>query len=150
VSGFYCPRRSFYFDRFILHSGWYPDYLLRVFRKDAIEVRGVLPHEELCPTGSTGRLAGDIVHHPYADLFEHSAKINAYTRTASAELHRAGKRSSLARALGHGAGKFLKQYLVKKGFLDGRAGFVLALHGAWYSFQKYLRLAELDLKEHKP
>ena len=142
--GFFCPRRSFYLDRFLRHSGWYPDYLLRVFRLDSVEIRGMLPHEEFFPSGPTKRLQGDIVHYPYANMNEHIAKINSYAQIAAKELHKKGRRSGMGRAVGHGVGKFLKQYVLKKGFLDGRAGFVLATHSFFYAFQKYLRLMELN------
>jgi len=147
AGGFFCPRRSWYLDRFIRHSGWYPDYLLRVFRLDAVEIRGTLPHEEFHPTGPTRRLSDDIIHYPYADLAEHLDKINSYTTTAARELHARGRRSSLAKALAHGAGKFAKQYLLKQGFRDGRAGLVLAVHAFLYAFQKYMKLAELNERD---
>lgn len=144
ATGFFCPRRSWYLDRFIRHSGWYPDLLLRAFRLDAVEIRGTLPHEEFHPTGPVRTLAADIVHYPYADLAEHLDKINRYTSTAAAELHRKGRPSGLARALAHGAGKFAKQYLLKQGFRDGRAGLVLAVHAFLYAFHKYMKLDELN------
>jgi len=146
AAGFYCPRSSFYFNRFIRHGGWYPDYLLRVFRLDSVEIRGVLPHEEFHPTGRTARLTGDIIHYPYRDLSEHMAKINNYTRTSAQELYKKGKRAGIAKALAHGFGKSFKQYVLKRGFLDGRAGLILAVHAFIYSFQKYARLAEMSEK----
>ena len=142
IAGFFLPRRSFYYDRFIMHSGWYPDYLLRLFRGDAVEVTGILPHEEIRPTGKTEKLAGDIIHYPYRNLSEHLAKINSYTQTAAGELTRRGVSGSLSKALSHGLGKFLKHYVFKKGFLDGTAGFILALHAFLYGFHKYIRITE--------
>lgn len=142
AGGFFCPRRSWYLDRFIKHSGWYPDLLLRVFRLDSVEIRGMLPHEEFHPTRATGTLTGDIIHYPYADLAEHLDKINAYTTAAAKEMAIKGKRSSVAKALSHAIGKFLKQYLLKQGFRDGRAGLVLAIHSFLYAFQKYMKLLE--------
>ena len=145
TKGFFCPRRSWYLDRFIRHSGWYPDRLLRVFRLDGMEIRGTLPHEEFHPTGTTKNLDGDIIHYPYADLSEHLDKINAYTSTAARELAAKGRRAGVGTALGHAAGKFLKQYVLKQGFRDGRAGFVLAVHAFVYAFHKYMKLAETTL-----
>jgi glycosyltransferase involved in cell wall biosynthesis len=142
ISGFFLPRRSFYYDRFIHHSGWYPDYLLRLFHPDAVDVTGTLPHEEIHPRGKTKKLSGDIIHYPYKNLSEHLAKINAYTQTAAGELAARGVSASLTKALAHGLSKFLKQYLLKKGFLDGKAGFILALHAFLYGFHKYIRIAE--------
>jgi glycosyltransferase involved in cell wall biosynthesis len=143
AQGFLCPRRSYYFDRFIRHSGWYPDLLLRVFRHDKAVVGGSPPHEEYTVPGRTRRLSGDIVHYPYRDLAEHLAKINLYTQTAAEALHARGRQSSLTLALAHAAAKFLKQYVLKLGFLDGRAGLLLAVHGFLYSLHKYARVVEI-------
>jgi glycosyltransferase involved in cell wall biosynthesis len=142
TSGFYLPRRSFYYDRFIMHSGWYPDYLLRMFRPEAVEIRGTLPHEEIHPQGKTEKLSGDIIHYPYRDLAEHLSKINAYTQTAAGELAARGVSGSLFKGLSHGIGKFLRQYVLKLGFLDGKAGFLLAVHAFFYALHKYVRIDE--------
>jgi len=147
AAGFFCPRRSWYLDRFIRHSGWYPDLLLRVFRLDKVEIRGMLPHEEFHPTGPTRRLNGDIVHYPYEDLAEHLSKINAYTSAAAREMAAKGKRAGAGKALAHAVGKFAKQYLLKQGFRDGKAGLVLAVHSFIYAFQKYIKLAELNRRQ---
>lgn len=147
AAGFFCSRRSFYYDRFLRHGGWYPDWLLRAFRLDRAEIRGTLPHEEFHPTGPTRRLSGDIIHYPYADLAEHLAKINSYTGAAARELKARGRRCGLGAAVGHGAAKFLRQYVLKRGFLDGRAGFLLAVHAFIYAFHKYAKLAELGVAE---
>ncbi len=144
-AGFYCARRSFYYDRFIGHCGWYPDRLLRVFRADRMEVRTSGPHYSFHPLGPTGRVQGDIVHYPYAGLREHLDKINYYTQIAAAELAARGGRGGALAGLAHGLGRFCKIYLLKRGFLDGRAGLILALHGFIYAFEKYVRVAELHL-----
>lgn len=145
--GYYCPRRSWYLDRFIMHSGWYPDKLYRVFRHGRISIGGVRPHEELRPVGRAGELSGDIIHYPYENFFQHMGKINEYTQDAAEDLYSRGRRGSLTAAVGHGIGKFFKQYILKAGFLDGRAGFIVAVHGFFYTFQKYIRLVELEMKD---
>ena len=142
--GFFCSRRSFYFDRYLKHSGWYPDYLLRVIRKDGYDIQGADPHQHFEPIGPTGKLKGDIIHHPYVDLADHVARINTYTTMLARGMHAKGRRTGLAGALGHGFGRFLRLYLLKLGFLDGRAGLILAVNGGFYAFHKYLRLLELD------
>lgn len=149
LAGFWCSRRSFYFDRYLSHSGWYPDRLLRVFHKGRMELHASGPHYSFRPQGPTGRLQGDIMHHPYAGLHEHVAKINYYTQEAAQSLHEAGRKSDLLVALGHGLARFAKIYLLRRGFLDGRAGLVLAIHGFFYAFHKYLRVAELELEEER-
>ena len=149
VDGFYCARKSWYFNRFICHSGWYPDKLFRIFKPEGITIGGIRPHEELRPKNKAGELSGDIIHYPYENFNQHLEKINSYTQDAAEDLYSRGKRASLSAAIIHGLGKFFKQYLLKLGFLDGRAGFILAIHGFFYTFQKYIRLTELELKDKK-
>lgn len=149
VDGYYCPRRSWYLNRFIMHSGWYPDKLFRIYKRDGITIGGIRPHEELRPKNKAKEVSGDIIHYPYENFFQHLDKINCYTQDAAEDLYSRGKRSSLASALGHGFGKFFKQYILKAGLLDGRAGFIVALHGFFYTFQKYIRLVELEMKDKK-
>lgn len=146
MSAFLCPRTSFYFDRFLRHSGWYPDLLPRVFRLADTGVHVSGPHYGFEPRGKTRRLTGDIIHYPYENLKQHVDKINYYTQIAAEEMHAKGKRSGVAKALGHGLARFLKIYVFRRGFLDGKAGFVLAVNSFFYAFQKYIRLAELNQK----
>ncbi len=147
AAGFLCNRRSFYFDRYLRHSGWYPDRLLRVFHKGRMEVRASGPHYSFHALGLVGRLSGDIVHHPYADLSEHVAKMNYYCQEAARDLRDKGVRSGLGKALAHGLARFFKIYCLRLGFLDGRAGAILALHGFFYAFHKYVRVAEYELEQ---
>ncbi len=149
VAGFYCNRRSFYYDRYLRHCGWYPDRLLRVFNKQRMEVRASGPHYSFHPSMRTGRLHGDIVHRPYSGLHEHVAKMNYYCQEAAKDLRGKGKKSGLGKALAHGLARFFKIYVLRLGFLDGRAGAILALHGFFYAFHKYVRVAEYDLVENK-
>lgn len=79
MSAFICPRTSFYFDRFLRHSGWYPDLLPRVFRLADTGVHVSGPHYGFEPRGKTRRLTGDIIHYPYENLKQHVDKINYYT-----------------------------------------------------------------------
>jgi glycosyltransferase involved in cell wall biosynthesis len=142
ASAFLCPRTSFYFDRFLRHSGWYPDLLPRVFRlaDTAVHVSG--PHYGFETSGKTRRLNGDIIHYPYEDLKQHVDKINYYTQIAADEMFRDGKRTGVAASLGHGLARFFKIFILKRGFLDGKAGFVLAVNAFFYAFHKYIRLVE--------
>lgn len=143
TAAFEVSRRSFYFDRFLKHSGWYPDYLYRVFRPALLDVQVSGAHYSFHPRGNTSRLSGgDIVHYPYRNFSEHMDKINSYAQQAADEMKRKGKRGGLGKALGHGLFRFFKLYCLKLGALDGRAGFVNALAGSYYAFQKYIRVEE--------
>ena len=147
MSAFVCPRTSFYIDRFLRHSGWYPDLLPRVFRLADTGVHVSGPHYGFEPRGRTRRLTGDIIHYPYENLKQHVEKINYYTQIAAEEMHAKGKRAGVATALGHGLARFMKIYFFRRGFLDGKAGFVLAVNSFFYAFQKYIRLAEMGAKK---
>ncbi|MDQ7033170.1 MAG: glycosyltransferase family 2 protein [Desulfonauticus sp.] len=147
--GFYCRRKSFYFDRFLKHCGWYPDYLLRIFKLSKIKVTTSGPHWHFSLNGTTQKIPYEIIHYPYENLSQHLDKINYYTQIAAKELIQNNKTSSLSKALGHGLARFIKIYFLKLGFLDGRAGFILALHAFFYGFHKYIRVLELKLNENK-
>lgn len=142
VAGYFVPRSSFYFNRFMKHSGWYPDHLFRVFRAGRMEVTASGAHYHFTPLGETGRLTGDILHYPYESFRQHMEKINYYAEEGAKALRDKGRRGGLGPALLHGAGRFAKLYLLKLGLLDGRAGFYNAAAGAYYTFQKYIRIEE--------
>jgi glycosyltransferase involved in cell wall biosynthesis len=142
LAGYWVNRRSFYFNRFMKHSGWYPDRLLRVFRTDRMHVSASGAHYRFSPQGPTSRLHGDIVHYPYRNFAEHMDKMNSYAQQGADALRAKGRKGGVARALGHAGTRFLKLYLLKLGVFDGRAGFINACAGAYYAFQKYIRIEE--------
>jgi len=141
-AGFYIPRRSWYYDRFLTHSGWYPDYLLRCFRRGRMRVDVSGAHYSFHPLGETEKLAGDILHYPYSGFREHLDKINSYAQQGADALAAKGEKGGLVQGLLHGFGRFIRIYLLKRGFLDGKAGFINAAHGAFYAFLKYVRIGE--------
>ncbi len=142
VAGYYTPRSSYYFNRFMKHSGWYPDHLLRVFRNGRMKVTASGAHYHFEPTGSTHKLTGDILHYPYNSFFEHMEKINYYAEEGAKALRAKGRKGGFVRALIHAKIRFFKLYLLKLGFLDGLAGLCNALAGFYYTFQKYIRIEE--------
>ena len=142
LAGYFTSRRSWYYNRFLKHSGWYPDRLLRVFRSGKMRVTASGAHYHFTPLGPTAQLTGDIVHYPYRNFREHLDKVNSYAQQGADDLAARDRPGGVARGLLHGFSRFLKIYLVKKGFLDGRAGFINAAHGAFYAFLKYVRVNE--------
>ena len=118
------------------------DHLLRCFRRGAMRVSVSGAHYSFHPQGPTGTLTGDILHYPYSSFREHLDKINSYAQQGAEALASRGKHGGIALGLLHGFGRFLRIYLLKKGFLDGRAGFINAAHGAFYAFLKYVRVDE--------
>ena len=144
IAGYYTPRSSFYFNRFMKHSGWYPDYLFRVFRNGKMNVTASGAHYHFEPLGDTGKLTGDILHYPYESFEQHMDKINYYAEEGAKSLREKGRKGGLLQGLLHGVMRFIKLYLLKVGFLDGKAGFYNAMAGFYYTFQKYIRIDEKD------
>lgn len=142
---FRMPRLSSYCGRFMRHSGWWPDHVMRLFRRSAARFSDDLVHERLIVKGAVGTLNEPILHEAIRDLDEALAKMNAYS-TAGATMHfQRGRKASLAGAVWHGAWTFFRTYVLRAGFLDGREGFMLAVsnaEGAYYRYLKLMLLAE--------
>ncbi|ARP90121.1 LPS biosynthesis protein [Bordetella genomosp. 9] len=135
-------RLSDFCGRFIRHSGWWPDYVVRLFRRDRARFSDAAVHEKVVPAPGSrvGRLAGHFLHYPYPNLDALVNKVNRYSSDAAAMMHARGKRTGIWGALGHGFWTFVRIYLIRRGFLDGRHGLVLAVTAAAGSFFRYAKL----------
>jgi glycosyltransferase involved in cell wall biosynthesis len=140
---FSMPRRNFYLGRWIRHGRWYPDRKIRLFRRDRARWGGRNPHDRVETDGEVGRLTGDLLHYSYSSLSDHLRQIEKFTTIMAGEMRREGVSPRFWRLLVHPPFAFLKGYLLQGGFLDGRAGFVVAVMGAYYVFLKYAKLWEL-------
>ncbi|MDL2207222.1 glycosyltransferase family 2 protein [Desulfovibrio sp. OttesenSCG-928-M16] len=143
-------RKSWYFDRFMKHGGWYPDHILRVFRTGFVEFYQDA-HIHYRPMGRKEHVGSpphaEIIHYPYTGFFHQLTKLNNYATQGAQALQAEGKKGGVARGVGHGLARFLRIYVFKLGFLDGRAGFLAACHGAFYAFLKYVRVLEASWGE---
>ncbi|HSV36079.1 MAG TPA: glycosyltransferase family 2 protein [Ramlibacter sp.] len=133
-------RRSSYCGQYMLHSGWYPDRIVRLFRRGSARFSDDLVHENLRVQGPVGRLDGELLHESYADLESVLDKLNRYSTAGARSLHAKGVKGSLGKAVGHGLWAFVRTYLVKRGFLDGRLGLALAISNAEGTYYRYLKL----------
>lgn len=136
------PRQARYLGRWILHSGWYPDRKLRLYRRDRARFVGRL-HESLHVDGPQGRLEGDLYHHTFASVSEHVSQLNTYTSLAAEELFASGRRRWLLPLLVSPPWMFLRTYLLQQGFRDGYAGWLIASLTALSSFLKFIKLGIL-------
>ncbi len=141
--GYYIPRRSWFLGRWIKHCHWYPDYQLRLFRKDNAEWTGGEVHEHIKVTGSTGKLKNDILHYTYKDIADQTERLNKYSTLWAKEAFARGKRPSVFKMLFSPFFTFINVYILRLGFLDGFAGLVISRSLAYYSFQKKAKLIEL-------
>ncbi|MBN2430130.1 MAG: glycosyltransferase family 2 protein [Acidobacteria bacterium] len=143
-AGYRIKRQSYYLGRLIRHSGWNRDYPLRLFDRRRGRFKDVLVHESVTVAGRAGKIEAPLLHYTYPTLTSHLEKINHYTSLAAQELVRQGRRSSTPAAVAKGGLKFLKMYILQRGFLDGREGWILAIVSAFGIMLKYLKLAELS------
>jgi glycosyltransferase involved in cell wall biosynthesis len=134
------PRRSSFCGRYMAHSGWYPDRVTRLFRRAGARFSDDLVHERVIVDGPVGHLRNDLLHATYPDLETMLAKLDRYSTASAQAMHERGMRSSLAGALLRGLWAFIRTYLLRLGFLDGRMGLVLALSIAETTYYKYLKL----------
>ena len=141
--GYTVPRKTWYLGRWITHGGWYPNRKLRLVRRGAARWGGVNPHDHLYVDGPVGHLKGNLCHYTYRDISDHLKTIDKFTSIAARELHERGARHALAGMVLHPPGRFLKMYVLRLGFLDGMAGFLVAAMASYYAFLKYAKLWEL-------
>jgi glycosyltransferase involved in cell wall biosynthesis len=134
------PRRSSFCGRFMSHSGWYPDRVTRLFRRESARFSDDLVHERVVVKGPVGHLRSDLLHATYPDLETMLAKLDRYSTASALAMHERGMRSSLAGAVLRGFWAFVRTYILRLGFLDGRMGFVLAVSIAETTYYKYLKL----------
>ena len=134
------PRRSSYCGRFMRHSGWWPDYVTRLFRQGVARFSDDLVHERLMVQGATGRLTHPLMHEAFSDLEEVLETANAYSSAGARLMHQQHKKASLLGAVSHGLWSFFHTYVVRAGFLEGKEGFMLAVSNGEGTYYKYLKL----------
>lgn len=144
ASAYRIARLSNFGGRWIRHSGWWPDHVLRLFRRGTARFKDVAVHESVLTDHPVATLESHFLHYPYASLEQFIAKINHYSSEAAAMMHARGKRTSVLGAWGHATWTFVRIYLLRKGFLDGKEGFILAVMGAAGSFFRYTKLLFLN------
>ena len=141
------PRSSWYCGRFMKHSGWYPDYVDRLFKRGSAKFSDHLVHERLLPTGSSGKLNNHFLHYSYRDFSQVLKKVDVYSSAAAQQAYKQGKKGGLGEALIHGFWAFFRTYVLRRGFLDGKHGLALAISNAATSYYKYLKLWQLQNKK---
>jgi glycosyltransferase involved in cell wall biosynthesis len=150
TSNFYSfTRLNNYGGHWVKHCGWYPDIKLRLVKKGMAKWGGVNPHDILLPqtNDDTSFLTGDLLHYSYASIADHINQTNKFSSIAAESFFREGKRSSVFHILTRPPLKFLKDYILKAGFLDGWKGLVICLINGFYTFLKYSKIYELQRKE---
>ena len=134
------PRKSSFCGRYMRHSGWYPDRVTRLFRREVGRFSDDVVHERVVVEGATGHLSNEMLHTTYPDLETMLAKLDRYSSASALAMFERGRTSSFLGALLRGKWAFFRTYVLRLGFLDGRMGLVLALSIAETTYYKYLKL----------
>ncbi len=136
------PRKANFLGRWILHSGWYPGRVTRLFNKNKITFSDNDVHEHLIVTGESGKFKNDIEHYTDPTITHYFEKFNNYTTLAADELDKNGKEFKVSDIIIRPMVIFIKMFILKRGFLDGIQGFILAMFSSAYVFTKYCKLWE--------
>lgn len=142
AAGFEMPRLANFLGKWIRHGGWYPGYVLRLFRRASGRFNDKQVHEGVQVDGSIARFENHLLHYTDRHLQHYFEKFNRYTSLAADELQHRGRRFRLWDLLLRPSCFFFRMYLLKAGFLDGVQGFILARLSAAYVFAKYAKLWE--------
>ncbi|WP_338165852.1 glycosyltransferase family 2 protein [Vibrio sp. 10N] len=135
-------RLSWVFGRFIKHCGWYPDKVLRLYPTKLTQYNDSLVHEkvETDKSMTIETLTGDLIHYTYDDIHHYLVKSAGYAKAWAEQREKRGKKSSISQGILHAVACFVKMYIVKAGFLDGKQGLLLCLLSAHSTFVKYADL----------
>jgi glycosyltransferase involved in cell wall biosynthesis len=145
--GYSMNRLTNYCGHWVRHCGWYPDRKLRLWNCDKGHWTGTNPHDryELFDKQSTtGFVRGDLLHYSYYTIDDHKKQIAYFTDIAARAMHAQRMKATIAFALISACVKFLRDYILKLGFLDGTAGFTICRLSAYASYLKYYKLYKLN------
>ncbi len=143
AAGYELSRLSRFCGQWMRHGDWYPDRVLRLFQRDLGRFTPDRVHERLEVKGTIARLQGDLLHDTMSTLDDAIDKMNRYSAARAQDKVQAGRSGGLGAALSHGLWAFFRSYVVKRGFLDGRLGFVLAVYVAEGTYYRYLKMGLL-------
>jgi glycosyltransferase involved in cell wall biosynthesis len=145
--GYRVPRVTFHLGRWIRTTDFYPDFQTRLYDRRAARWRGTYVHESVSVDGPVGELRHELEHYSFRDLRDQLDRINHYSTLAARQMHEEGRRADLLTLVGHPPAAFLRNYVLRRGFLDGRAGFVLSAVNAYSVFLKFAKLWEIGKRE---
>lgn len=138
-------RLTNYCGKWIHHCGWYPDVKLRLFDRRNGKWGGINPHDEyrMEKGVKSKHLKGDILHYSYYSLSDHIKQVEHFTNVGAKALYDKGKKAGFVKLYLSPPAKFIRDYLIKLGFLDGFEGFTICRISALATFLKYAKLRHL-------
>ena len=147
MRGYRAPRVTYHLGRWIRTTDFYPDYQTRLYDRRAARWRGQYVHESVAVDGPVGRLRHELEHYSFRNLRDQLDRINHYTTLAARQMHESGRRSGPVHLLVHPPAAFVRNYLLRRGVLDGTAGLTISLMNAYSVFLKFAKLWELQRRQ---
>lgn len=144
-NGFMVNRRNVYLGREIKYGGWYPDHEIRLYRKDRGSWQGGI-HAKVYVDGKVGELKNYYMHTPYTDTAHQIRTIDRYSEAFAQDLYASKRHFHLLNMLTRPMYRFFRDYIFKRGFLDGVPGLIIMASTMYYVFMKHARLWELEKK----
>ncbi|MDQ7055172.1 MAG: glycosyltransferase family 2 protein [Persephonella sp.] len=149
ADGYMVNRKTVYLGKPLNHA-WQPDWNLRLVKKSANpRWEGGDIHEYLVIDGRVSKLSGYLFHYSYKNIKDHFTKVVNYSYIAAKEMHRKRKKFKIRKIFLNPAASFVREYILKRGFLDGIRGLIVAVSATYYSFLKYIYLWEMERKDGK-
>lgn len=147
MDGYYIPRKNYFSGRWIRHGGWWPDYSLRLFRRDKglFERREV--HEIIKINGKVGYLKNPLEHYTYKNIEDYLKRMDNYSTLAAKELFKNGRRANIIDITLRPLFTFCRMFFLRSGILDGVYGVILAVLYSLYTFSKYSKLWEMQKRQ---
>lgn len=145
IAGVSFKRKTWLLDRWIKHGDWYPDRVIRLFRRELASFKGDFLHERLEVKGKILYSQANLLHYSFPTMYLFLTKNETFTRYfITANLGK--KKFSYAGTIIRTFWKFFRGYFIKRGFLDGYPGFIIALQQAYSTFFRYNMLLEHQVK----
>jgi glycosyltransferase involved in cell wall biosynthesis len=145
--GYRIPRVTWHLGRWIRTTDWYPDYQLRLYDRRRARWKPKRVHESVESDGEPGRLAQDLQHYAYRDITHHHQTMDRYTTLAAQAMFDEGRRAGLADLVLHPPAAFLRNYVLRRGCLDGVPGLIVSSMNAHYVFLKFAKLWALGRRD---
>lgn len=137
-------RLTNYCGTWVRHTSWYPDVKIRIFNKNVCEWSGSIHEELVCKNQRITHIKGDLLHYSFYTRKQHLMQIEKFSSIAANDLHEKGQSIRKVNLYLKVVARFVKNYLLKLGFLDGRAGFDVSRYSAYATYLRYSKLRALN------
>ena len=148
--GYRVPRVAYHLGRWVRTTDFYPDFQTRLYDRRSARWTGLYVHESVSVNGGPGQLANELQHYSFRDLRDQLDRINHYTTLAARQMHERGQRTGWLAISAHPPAAFLRNYLLRRGFLDGTAGLTISMMNSYSVFLKFAKLWEIQNNSQLP